>query len=155
MKLTQNDPILTLAFNPITHELFSGGASDFTLYIPGRKEIPKEKFKEKIISSAWSADGQTLAFGTINGTISFRARSLDEKVIVNIFRIKYLWEPQFGAWNGLLFLAKMRNPSCLQVAGIRLSTSSTQMVKRGIDSAKDTSLVIPYRSTSIPQASIS
>jgi len=45
LKLTQNDAILTLAFNPITHELFSGGVSDFTVYTPGKKEIPKEKYK--------------------------------------------------------------------------------------------------------------
>jgi hypothetical protein len=37
LKLTQNDAIITLAFNPITHELFSGGVSDFILYIPGKK----------------------------------------------------------------------------------------------------------------------
>jgi intraflagellar transport protein 122 len=77
LKLTQNDAILTLAFNPLTYELFSGGAADFALFIPGKKEIPKEKFKEKIISSGWSADGQTLAFGSINGTLSFRHRNLD------------------------------------------------------------------------------
>lgn len=41
LKLTQNNAILTLSFNPLTHELFSGGASDFALFIPGRKEIPK------------------------------------------------------------------------------------------------------------------
>jgi intraflagellar transport protein 122 len=81
LKLTQNDAILTLAFNPLTYELFSGGAADFALFIPGKKEIPKEKFKEKIISSGWSADGQTLAFGSINGTLSFRHRNLDEKVV--------------------------------------------------------------------------
>ena len=80
LKLTQNDAILTLAFNPLTYELFSGGASDFALFIPGKKEIPKEKFKEKIMCSNWSADGQTLAFGSINGTLSFRQRNLDEKV---------------------------------------------------------------------------
>jgi predicted RNA-binding protein with TRAM domain len=53
------------------------GASDFTLYIPGTKINSKIKIQIKDISSAWSADGQTLAFGTINGTISFRSRSLD------------------------------------------------------------------------------
>lgn len=37
LKLTQNNAILTLSFNPLTHELFSGGASDFALFIPGRK----------------------------------------------------------------------------------------------------------------------
>jgi intraflagellar transport protein 122 len=79
LKLTQNDAILTLSFNPLTHELFSGGAADFALFTPGKKEIPKEKFKEKIICSGWSADGQTVAFGTINGTVSFRQRNLDEK----------------------------------------------------------------------------
>jgi len=30
-----------LSFNPLTHELFSGGAADFALYTPGKKEIPK------------------------------------------------------------------------------------------------------------------
>ncbi len=50
------------------------------MYTPGKTEIPKEKYKEKIICSAWSADGLTLAFGTVNGTISFRSRNLDEKV---------------------------------------------------------------------------
>ena len=80
LKLTQNDAIITLAFNPLTYELFSGGAADFALFIPGKKEIPKEKFKEKIMCSGWSADGQTLAFGTINGTLSLRQRNLDEKV---------------------------------------------------------------------------
>lgn len=84
LKLTQNNAILTLSFNPLTHELFSGGVSDFALFIPGRKEIPKEKFKEKIISSGWSADGQTLSFGTVNGTVSFRHRNLDEKNEVNL-----------------------------------------------------------------------
>lgn len=75
---------MTLCFNPLTHELFSGGAADFALYTPGKKEIPKEKFKEKIICSAWSADGQTLAFGTIGGLISFRQRSMEEKLEVKL-----------------------------------------------------------------------
>lgn len=57
--------------------MFSGGAADLALYIPGRKEIPKERFKEKIMCSAWSADGQTLAFGTVNGTLALRQRNLD------------------------------------------------------------------------------
>jgi hypothetical protein len=45
LKITQNEAILTLSFNPLTHELFSGGAADFALYSPGKKEIPKEKFR--------------------------------------------------------------------------------------------------------------
>ena len=80
LKLTQSEAILTLSFNPLTYELFSGGAADLALFIPGKKEIPKERYKEKIICSGWSSDGQTLAFGTINGTVSFRQRNLDEKV---------------------------------------------------------------------------
>jgi hypothetical protein len=41
LKLTQSDAILTLSFNPLTYELFSGGAADLALFIPGKKEIPK------------------------------------------------------------------------------------------------------------------
>lgn len=99
--MTQNDAILTLAFNPLTYELFSGGAADFALFIPGKKEIPKEKFKEKIISSGWSADGQTLAFGSINGTLSFRHRNLDEKVPTILSRMKSNYLLPFGVWSGL------------------------------------------------------
>ena len=49
LKLTQSEAILTLSFNPLTYELFSGGAADLALFIPGKKEIPKERYKEKII----------------------------------------------------------------------------------------------------------
>ena len=83
LKFSQADAILCLTFNPLTQELFSGSGTDFALYNPEKTDIPKEKYKERIISAAWSPDGQTLAFGTLNGTISFRERNLTEKAEVN------------------------------------------------------------------------
>lgn len=79
LKFTLSDSVLTLSFNPLTQELFVGGAGDFALFTPGKQDIPKEKYKEKILCSAWSPDGQTLAFGTMQGTISIRERNLDER----------------------------------------------------------------------------
>ena len=111
LKLTQNDAILTLAFNPLTYELFSGGAADFALFIPGKKEVPKETFKEKIICSSWSSDGQTLAFGTINGTVSLRQRDLEEKVIDTTLRINFTSRLPSGAWSGTLSPLSMRSLS--------------------------------------------
>lgn len=154
LKLTQNDAILTLSFNPLTYELFSGGAADFALFIPGRKEIPKEKFKEKIISSGWSADGQTLAFGSINGTLSFRQRNLDEKVNHKVFRMKFTSTLLFGAWNGALLQMSMRLRICWLDVGIRLFTTSIVMEKNDKNSVKGISHVTLFQSTSIVLESI-
>ena len=82
LKFNQAEAVLTLSFNPLTQELFSGSGGDFAVYTPDKSDIPKEKYKEKIICSSWSPDGQTLAFGTINGTISFRERNMNEKAEV-------------------------------------------------------------------------
>ena len=37
LKISQSEAILTLSFNPLTYELFIGGAADFALYVPGKK----------------------------------------------------------------------------------------------------------------------
>jgi intraflagellar transport protein 122 len=50
--------------------------SDFALWTPDVSNIDKIKYKEKILCSAWSADGQTCSFGTIGGVISLRNRKL-------------------------------------------------------------------------------
>lgn len=155
LKLTQNDAILTLAFNPLTYELFSGGAADFALFIPGKKEIPKEKFKEKIISSSWSSDGQTLAFGTINGTLSLRQRNLDEKVTDILFRMNFILTLPFGVWNGVLSLLNMNSPSFWSDVGTKLSITSMLKAKEGKNSVKGTSPAILSLSTSITQDNIS
>lgn len=142
LKLTQNDAILTLSFNPLTHEMFSGGAADFALYIPGRKEIPKERYREKIMCSAWSADGQTLAFGTVAGTVSFRQRNLDEKVTpLSNDRMKLIWMCLFGAWNGVPSPMIMKSLFCWLAAGIKPSTILARMERKGKDSVRSIFLV--------------
>ena len=45
LKFTLSEAVLTMAFNPLTHELFVAGAGDFALYTPGKQDIPKEKYK--------------------------------------------------------------------------------------------------------------
>jgi len=155
LKLTQNDAILTLAFNPLTYELFSGGTSDFALFIPGKKEIPKEKFKEKIICSAWSSDGQTLAFGTINGTLSLRQRNLEEKVTDILFRMNCISMLPFGAWNGVPSPPNMNSHFCWSGAGIRLSIILMAKVREDKNSARDIFPATLFLSTSTIQGNTS
>lgn len=70
----------TLAFNPLTNQIFSGGSADFALWTPDATNIEKNKTSDKINCSAWSANGQVLAYGTMGGTISLRDRKLTELV---------------------------------------------------------------------------
>ena len=58
-------------------KIFSGGSQDYAVWTPDQANILKEKSKDKIISCAWSYDGLYLAYGSMNGSISIRNRSLE------------------------------------------------------------------------------
>ncbi|KAL4432520.1 hypothetical protein ABPG74_013374 [Tetrahymena malaccensis] len=78
VKYSHTDKVLCLAFNPLTHQIFSGGAQDYALWTPDQQSIEKSKFKDKIISCAWSWDGLYLGFGTMGGIIGIRNRALEQ-----------------------------------------------------------------------------
>lgn len=71
-------PVQCLAFNPITHVLVSG-AEDFAFcYYVGhdqqQQQIVKTAMPSRVLCCAWTPNGQHLALGMFNGTISFRNR---------------------------------------------------------------------------------
>ena len=80
LKYTHTDSIQKLAYNPVTGQLASCTESDFGLWSPQQKNVQKHKVPSKVLSASWTADGQYLALGMLNGLISIRDKSGDEKV---------------------------------------------------------------------------
>jgi intraflagellar transport protein 122 len=80
---SHNDTIQAVAFNPITHQLVSVTAADFGLWTGShgseKKSVAKHKLSAKGLCASWTADGQNLAIGMVNGVVSLRSRGGDEK----------------------------------------------------------------------------
>eukprot|EP01064_Diplonema_japonicum_P000248 TRINITY_DN10184_c2_g1_i1.p1 TRINITY_DN10184_c2_g1~~TRINITY_DN10184_c2_g1_i1.p1 ORF type:complete len:1221 (+),score=188.38 TRINITY_DN10184_c2_g1_i1:64-3726(+) len=80
LKYQHSDSIQSLAYNPVTQQLASVTASDFGLWSPEQKSVSKHKVASKVLSCAWTNDGQHLALGYFSGTISIRTKAGDEKL---------------------------------------------------------------------------
>eukprot|EP01013_Petalomonas_cantuscygni_P002133 TRINITY_DN12163_c0_g1_i1.p1 TRINITY_DN12163_c0_g1~~TRINITY_DN12163_c0_g1_i1.p1 ORF type:complete len:1301 (+),score=344.82 TRINITY_DN12163_c0_g1_i1:249-4151(+) len=95
LKYQHNDAIQSLAYNPVTQQLASVTATDYGLWSPDHKQVAKVKLPSKILCCAWTNDGQHLALGMFNGTVSIRSRSQSEERLV-IKRSLPVWTL---AWN--------------------------------------------------------
>ncbi|CAO1305157.1 unnamed protein product [Diamesa tonsa] len=94
LKFSHNDGIQCLAFNPVTHQLASCAVSDFAFWATEQKSVQKYKISSRINSCSWTNDGQYIAFGQANGTVSIRNKLGDEKM-----KIERGTAPIFGlAW---------------------------------------------------------
>ncbi|NXT85018.1 IF122 protein, partial [Zapornia atra] len=80
LKYTHNDSIQCVSYNPLTHQLASCSSSDFGLWSPEQKSVSKHKTSSKITCCSWTNDGQYLALGMFNGTVSIRNKNGEEKV---------------------------------------------------------------------------
>lgn len=95
LKYPHMDSILCLAYNPITQQLASCTASDFGLWSREQVEVTKLKVNSKILCCSWTNDGQHLALGHFDGTISIRDKEGVEKL-----KITDLKEPVWTmSWN--------------------------------------------------------
>eukprot|EP00873_Tetraselmis_striata_P015075 jgi/Tetstr1/435339/TSEL_024257.t1 len=123
LKYSHNDSILSLSYNPVTQQLSSVTASDFGLWSPEQKSVAKHKVSSKVLSQAWTSDGQYLALGQFNGHISIRDKAGVEKVLIErtapIWTIA--WNPSpdepydvlaVGSWDGML--------SYYQLSGVQI-----------------------------------
>lgn len=78
-----------LAYNPLTQHLASGTATDFGLWSPEQKSVAKHKVSSKVLTLAWTSDGQYFALGHFNGCISIRDKSGNERCSVE--RSEPIW----------------------------------------------------------------
>ncbi|CAD8208598.1 unnamed protein product [Paramecium pentaurelia] len=66
---SHSDAIQCVAISPLMYQIFTGSNQEYSLWIPGMGNIERQKYKEKIICAAWSADGQYISFGTMSGIV--------------------------------------------------------------------------------------
>ncbi|CAB3993157.1 intraflagellar transport 122 homolog isoform X2, partial [Paramuricea clavata] len=83
LKYTHNDAIQCLSYNPVSHQLASCTANDFGLWSAEQKSVSKNKVSSRITCCSWTNDGQYLALGLYNGTVSIRSKSGEEKVKID------------------------------------------------------------------------
>ncbi|XP_059379664.1 intraflagellar transport protein 122 homolog isoform X1 [Carassius carassius] len=111
LKYTHNDSIQCVAYNPVTHQLASCSSGDFGLWSPEQKSVSKHKVSSKITCCGWTNDGQYLALGMMNGVVSIRNKSGEEKVKIErpggslspIWSIA--WNPSKDEHNDILAVA--------------------------------------------------
>lgn len=113
LKFSHNDNIQALAYNPVTLQLASVTASDFGLWSPDQKSVAKHKISAKGTCLSWTNDGQLLAIGQFDGTITIRQKDGSERLSVK--RNAPIWSVNFNptseegedtlavaAWDGTL-----------------------------------------------------
>lgn len=83
LKYTHNDSIQSLSYNPVTQQLASATASDVGLWSPEQKSVAKHKVSTRICSVAWTADGNYLALGCFDGSVSIRDKAGAEKLKID------------------------------------------------------------------------
>jgi intraflagellar transport protein 122 len=79
LKYGHNDSIQALSYNPVTLQLASVTASDFGIWSPDQKSVSKYKISAKGLCCSWSNDGQLLAIGQFDGTVTVRNKAGEAK----------------------------------------------------------------------------
>ena len=80
LKYSHNDAVQALSYNPVTHQLASCALSDFGLWCSEQKSVQKYKVPARINCCSWTNDGQYLALGLGNGTVTVRTKGGEEKM---------------------------------------------------------------------------
>ncbi|KAI8907280.1 WD40-repeat-containing domain protein [Gorgonomyces haynaldii] len=79
LKYTHNDTIQSLNTNPASGVLLSCTGSDYGIWSPDVKNVPKTKVPARICSSSWTRDGLHFALGLYNGLVLIRSTTGEEK----------------------------------------------------------------------------
>lgn len=80
LRYSHHDSVQCLSYNPVSDQLASCACTDFGLWSPEQKSVSKHRLSARITSCSWTCDGMLLALGLVNGCISLRGRSGDEKI---------------------------------------------------------------------------
>jgi intraflagellar transport protein 122 len=71
---------------------------DFGIWTPDQKQVAKEKVSSRLVSVAWSSDGNFLALGHLNGTVSIRSSKAEELMKIEkrapVWCLAFIPEPQ-------------------------------------------------------------
>lgn len=94
LKYSHHDSIQCLSYNPVSHQLASCSCSDFGLWSPEQKSVSKHRVHCRVTSCSWTTDGLHLALGLVNGSISVRGRTGEER-----YRIERPGGAQTPVWG--------------------------------------------------------
>jgi len=94
LKFSHTESVQVVAYNPVHDLLASCSISDFGFWSSKEKSITKHKIESKIISAAWTKDGQIFAIGCYSGGITLRNLLGYETVLIS--RSAPIWTL---AWN--------------------------------------------------------
>jgi intraflagellar transport protein 122 len=108
LKYSHGDTIQSISQNPVSGTVLTCTASDFGLWTPDVKAVPKTKVPSRIVCSSWTPDGQQFALGLYNGHISIRSSSGEEQVRIErgtapIWTLN--WCPKEGQETNVLAVA--------------------------------------------------
>ena len=98
MKFQMTDTIQTMAFNPVTNNLFVGTNKDIGLFRPdvqGKDQLTKEKVKDAVKTAEWSPDGIFIAYGNEKGHVMLNDSNMKpKKKIVKLAPVTCIsWSP--------------------------------------------------------------
>eukprot|EP00798_Chlamydomonas_sp_ICE-L_P028208 gene28208-31309_t len=79
LKYTHNESIQAMSYNPVSQQLASATAGDLGLWSPEQKSVAKHKVSSRICCLAWTVDGNFLAMGSFDGSVSIRDKAGSEK----------------------------------------------------------------------------
>ncbi|KAJ1630940.1 hypothetical protein T492DRAFT_870790, partial [Pavlovales sp. CCMP2436] len=96
LKYAHTEPIQTLAYNPMTHQLASATSGDFGLWSAEARSVPKHKLPSRALCCSWTNDGQHLALGLYSGVVTIRDRHRPDVEKVRIERSSPVWSLM---WN--------------------------------------------------------
>lgn len=90
VKYTHNEAIQALAFSPTSGQLVSCSTSDIGLWSPDSASVNKIRIGSKALCAAWAMDGEVLAVGHQDGTVTLRNAS-DGKTTAQFRRSGPVW----------------------------------------------------------------
>ena len=81
LKYAHNDSIQALSYNPVTLQLASVTSADFGVWSPDQKSVSKHKISAKGLCCSWTNNGQLLAIGQFDGTVTVRQKDGTQKYV--------------------------------------------------------------------------
>jgi WD40 repeat protein len=83
-KITHNDHVIGVSYNPQYSSIISYTRSQFIIYKEEDKNSNKIKLQNNVVCFNWSPDGNLLAFGQENGVVMIKERDKEKEVKICI-----------------------------------------------------------------------
>jgi intraflagellar transport protein 122 len=142
LKYSHATSIQAVAYNPVTQQLASVSEADLGLWSPEIRSVPKLPLTSRPLSLAWAPDGQCLAVGCEDGTVSLRDKAGTHRA--QIVRDAPIWALAFaprgdqgeqpvvtvGSWDGTLSFHKVRLGICYQLSSQTAQKARCHCVSR-------------------------